>query len=91
MLPQLAKLRRQDRLRNVDHLAHEGFGLWTKSEIDASLRAEQIRHDGITAALHALEQQRRSALSDHASMDLGELEIWIDLGFDSGDFVFSVK
>src|ERR1044072_7445185 len=91
MLPQLAKLRRQDRLRDVDHLAHERFRLWTKGEIDASLRAEQVRDDGVTAALHALEQQRRSTLSDYASMNLRELEVWIDLGLDSGDFVFSLE
>ena len=91
MLPELAKLGRQDRLRDMDHLPHKCFRLWTKREIDTSLRAEQVRDDGITAALHALEQQRWTTLSDHASMDLRELEVWIDLGFDSGDFVFSVE
>jgi hypothetical protein len=24
-------------------------------------------------------------------MDLGDLEVWIDLGFDGDDFVFSVE
>ena len=62
MLPELAKLRRQDRLRDVNHLAHKRFRLWTKREIDASLGAEQVRDHGITTALHALEQQSRTTL-----------------------------
>ena len=91
MFPKFRRLWRKDRLGNVDHVAHKRFWFWTKREIDTSLRAEQVRDDGITAALHALEQQRWTTLSDHASMDLRELEVWIDLGFDSGDFVFSVE
>ena len=66
MPPQLAKLRRQDRFRNVDHLAHERFRLWTKREIDASLRAEQVRDDGITTALHTFKQQRWTTFKDDA-------------------------
>ena len=91
MLPQFAKLRRQDRLRDVDHLAHECFRLWAKRKIDASLGAEQVGDDRITTALHAFEQQRRATLGYDATMDLRQLEVWIDLGFDSGDFVFSVE
>jgi hypothetical protein len=91
MLPELAKFWRQDRLSNVDHLANEGFRLRTKRKIDATFRAEQVSNNRITAAFHAFEQQRRSTFADHASMDLSQLEVWINLGFDGGDFVFSVE
>src|SRR6185437_2771841 len=91
MLPEFTKLRRQDRLRNLDHLAHKSLRLWAKREIDPSFSAEQVRNDGKPAALHALEEQRRTTFGNHAAMDLGQLEVWIDLGFDGDDFVFSGK
>ena len=91
MLPELAKLWRKDRLRNMNHLAHEAFRLWTKREIDAALRAEHVRDDGKPAAFYTFEQQRGSTLGDYASVDLRQLEVWIDLGFDGDDFVFSVE
>src|SRR6185503_19143834 len=91
MLPELAELWRQNRLRDMNHLAHKVFRLWTKREINASLRAEHVRDDRKPAALHAFEQQRRTALGDYAPVDLRQLEVWIDLGFDSDDFVFSVE
>jgi hypothetical protein len=59
MFPEFTKLRRQDRLGDLNQLAHKRFRLWAKREIDAALRAEHVRDDRITAALHALEQQRR--------------------------------
>ena len=89
MLPQFGGLWRQQRFSNVHGVAHERFRLWAKREIDAPFRAEQISDDRIPAAFHAFEQQRRSTFADHASMDLSQLEVWINLGFDSDDFVFS--
>src|ERR1044072_896341 len=91
MLPQFTKLRWQDRLRNLDHLAHKRFGLWAKGEIDSSFSAEEVRNDRKSAALHALEEQRRTTFANHTAMDLGQLEVWIDLGFNGDDFVFSSK
>jgi hypothetical protein len=89
MLPQLSNIRGQQRLGNVDQLPHKRFRLWAKREIDPTLCAEQIRHHRITAAFHTLEQQRRSTLTDDTSMDLGQFEVWINLGSDGNDFVFS--
>ena len=89
MLPELTNVWRQDRLQNMNHIAHELFRLWTESEIDASLGAEHVRHHGITAALHA--RTSKPALRDHAAMDLCQLEVRINLGFDGDDFVFSVE
>src|SRR5436190_8238223 len=86
MLPQLCELRRQKRLSNVHHLAHKRFRLWPKREIDPALRSKKVGHDGITTALHPREQQSRSTLADHASMDLGQLEVWVNLGFNGDDF-----
>ena len=62
----------------MNHLAHELFRLRTESEIDASLRAEHVRHHGITAALHAFEHQSRPTFADHAAMDLCQLEVRIN-------------
>jgi hypothetical protein len=89
MLPELSKFWRQDRFSDVNHLANEGLRLRTKREVDATLRAEQVSNDRITTTFDALEQQRRSTFTDHAPMDLGKLEVRINLGFDSDDFVFS--
>jgi hypothetical protein len=35
------------------------------------------------------EQQCGSTFADHTSMDLSQLEVWINLSFDGDDFVFS--
>src|SRR6185369_16581999 len=91
MVPEFGRLRRQDRLSDMNQLAHEPFRFRTKRKIDASLRAEHVGDDRIATALHALKQQGRSTFADDASMDLGELEVWINLGFDGDDFVFSVE
>ena len=91
MLPEFAKLRWQNRLGDVDHLTHERFGLWTKRQVDPSFSAEQIRDDGIAAALYAFKEQRGTTLRDDAAMNLSELEVGIDLGFDGDDLVFSVE
>src|ERR1041384_5268945 len=91
MTPQLSRFRRQDRLRDMNQIAHQSLGLRTKREIDASLGTENVGDDGITTPLRALKQQRRPTFANHATMDLGELEVRINLGFDSDDFVFSVE
>src|ERR1043165_2465047 len=91
MTPQLSRFRRQDRLRDMNQIAHQSLGLRTKREIDASLGTENVGDDGITTPLHALKQHRRPTVANHATMDLGELEVRINLGFDSDDFVFSVE
>src|SRR5689334_12676698 len=91
MLPQFGSLRRQQRLSDVHCVAHERFRLWTKREIDAALGAEHVGDDGIATALHAFEQQRGTALLNYAAMDLGELEVRIDLRFDGDDLVFPGK
>src|SRR5689334_21622589 len=91
MTPKLGGFRRQDRLGDLDQVAHQFFRLWTKGKIDATLGAKQVRDDRIAAALHALKRQRWSTFADNAPVDLGELEVWINLGFDGDDFVFSVE
>ncbi len=91
MAPEFSRLGWQDRLGDMDQFAHEPFRLWTKREIDASFRAEHVSDDRITTALDAFKQQRRSTFADYAAMNLGQLEVWINLGFDSNDFVFSVE
>src|SRR5262249_49953984 len=45
----------------------------------------------VMAAFDTFEQQRGTAFVDHATMDLGEFEVRINLGFDGDDFVFSGK
>ena len=89
MFPEFGWFGRQDRLGDVNHLAHERFRLWTEREIDAPLCSEQVRNDGITTPLHPREQQRRPAFADDATMNLRQLEVGIDLGVNGDDFVFS--
>ena len=89
MFPQLGGTWRQYRLRDLNEIAYERFGLWSKRQCEASIGAEEVSDDGISASLHTLEQQRRPAFVDHPTMDLRELEVRIDLGFDCDDFVFS--
>ena len=67
----------------------------TSKPITAAPRILLVRPDHLgdllmtTPVLHALKQQRRPTLGNHAAMDLGKLEVWINLGFDGDDFVFS--
>ena len=89
ILPQFARTRRQYRLRDVHHLAHQRFRLRTECKIQTPISTEHVRNDGISASLHPLEQQRGTAFGDHTPMNLRKLEIRIDLSFDSDDFVFS--
>ena len=73
----------------MNKITNHRLGLWTKCEIDSSIGAEKIGDHRITAALHACEQQRRTAFRDHTTMDFRQLEVRIYLGFDGDDFVFS--
>src|SRR5690242_8072837 len=91
MLPEFSRFWRQQRFSNVHCIAHERFWLWAKSEIDAPLGAEHVRNDRIPAAFDAFEQQRWTTLLNDAAMDLGQLEVGIDLGFDGDDLVFPGK
>src|SRR5215208_5742416 len=89
MFPEFRSLRRQDRLRNLDHLPNQRFRLGPKGEINPALRTEHVGHDRITASLHPREQQRRPTFANHTAMNLGHFEVWINLGFNCDDFVFS--
>src|ERR1051326_409522 len=91
MIPEVGRFRRQDRSGNLNQVAQQFLRLWTKSKIDATLSAEQIGDNRIATSLHALKQQRRSTFAYDATMDLCKLEVRINLGFDSDDFVFSVE
>src|SRR5689334_3998883 len=88
MLPQFSGLWWQERFSDVHCIAHERFWLWAKRDIDATLGSKHVRHHRMAAAFHAVEQQRRTAFIDDAAMNLGQLEVRIDLGFDGDDLVF---
>ena len=47
---------------------------------DAALCAEEVRDDGVGAALHALEEERRAAPLDDAAVDFGEFEAGVNFG-----------
>src|ERR1051326_6184385 len=91
MTPELGGVGRQYQLNKLNPNAHQLLRLCNKSKIDATLSAEQVCNDRIPASLHAFKQQRRSTFANHATVDLGELEVRINLGFDGNDFVFSVE
>src|ERR671914_745290 len=91
MFPKLAWTRRQYRLRDVDEITNESFRLWSKRQREASIGAEKVSYDRIRAPLHALEQQCRATFVDHAAVNLGELEVRIDLSLYRDDFVFSCE
>src|SRR5215212_161183 len=89
MFPEFRSVRRQDRLRNLDHLPNQRFRLGPKGEINSALRTEHVGHNRITASLHPREQQRRPTFANYTAMDLGYFEVWVNLGFNGDDFVFS--
>ena len=63
-------------------LADELARAVAERELDALAGAEEVRDDRERRALHALEEQRGAVRGDHAAMDLGGLEVGIDLGLD---------
>ena len=75
----------------MNSVANECFRFWSKSQVDTAVRAEHVCHNRITTTFDAFEKKRRATFGDHAAVDLGQLEVRINLGFDGDDFVFSCK
>src|SRR6185369_1197754 len=89
VFPELGDIRRQNRLRDLHQFSHDRFRRRSKRDVDTPLGAEHVGNHRITAAFDARKQQRRPAFGNYTTVDLSKLEVWIDLGFDSDDFVFS--
>ena len=66
----------------MDHVTHDGFGLWTKGKIDAALRAEKICDYRIAATFHSFEQQCRPASLDYTPVNFSGFQIRVDFRFD---------
>jgi hypothetical protein len=75
-------------LGNVDHVADNRLRLWTKRKLDATLGAEEICHNWITAVLYSFEQQCRTTSLDYAPVNFSNFQIGIDFSFDRHHVVF---
>jgi hypothetical protein len=56
VLPERGGTWRQERFRDVHDFTHQRFRLRPESQLNAALRAKEIRHDRIAAALDVLEE-----------------------------------
>jgi hypothetical protein len=89
MLPEHGRARRHQRFRDVHDLANERLWLRAKRQLDAAGRAEKICDDPVTAALHALEKQRRAATRDDAAMDFGQFKIGVNFRVDADEIILA--
>ena len=75
----------------VYQLSDKFFRSGSERQFNATLRAEKISDDGKATSLHSREKQCGSAALDHAAMNLGNFEIWIDFSFDGNEIVFATQ
>src|SRR4051812_48922712 len=71
MFPKLRSVRREQRLGHMDNSFDELLGLRSKGEIDPFRGSKEIGDYREWAALHPLEQERRTAFFNHPAMYLG--------------------
>src|ERR1044072_4107235 len=71
MMPEMRRLRRNQRLRNFHQLFNELFGPVAESQLDSLVSPEKIRDYRESASLHLREQKSRPAATNHAAMNLG--------------------
>jgi hypothetical protein len=74
---------------NSDKFTNNGFGFWTKRQVETAFGAEKIGHYRVFAAFDSIEEKRWATLSDHAAMNLSDFEVRINLGFNCYDLIFS--
>ena len=80
--PQLARRRRQQRLRELDHPPHQPQRPLAERPLGARRRAEQVRDQRKPRALDVGEEQRRTTGGNHPPVDLGRFETRIDRRVD---------
>ena len=91
MSPKLCSVGRNQSLSDRDHFLHELFRPLSKCEFNSLLSAEKIGDHGEVASLHSLEQKRRPAAFDHATVNFSEFQVRIDFRFDSKKIVFTTE
>jgi len=72
-------------------LFDELLRLRSKREIDSPGSSEEVGNDREWTSLHSLEQQRRAAFVDHAPVNFGQLEVWIDFNFNCREIIFAAQ
>jgi hypothetical protein len=69
-------------MRQGSKVSYQILRPWAERQVDSALGAEEVRHERESSALDAMEQKRRSSLSNDSAMNLGCFLIGIDLRVD---------
>jgi hypothetical protein len=89
--PQLRGRGRHDRLDQLHHASNQAKGAFPKRQLGPLGGAEEVRDETEVRSLDIGKEQRGTAARYHASMDLSDLEMWIDLRLHRDEVIVTVK